>query len=64
MEITDNPVTAEEILQALPVRLRALVTEAIRQGAATALGYCLASDWHSGECLGGGARFFAGIEGR
>ena len=59
IETTNNSVATEERLRALPVHPRAVVTEAIRQGAATALGYCLASDWHSGECLGGGARFFA-----
>jgi hypothetical protein len=37
MEIADNLVAAEERLRALPICLRAVVTEAIHQGAATAL---------------------------
>ena len=37
VETADNPVTIEERLLALPVRLRARVTEAIHHGAATVL---------------------------
>ena len=37
MEIVDNPVTVEEHLRALPARLRAMVTEAVRQGATMVL---------------------------
>ena len=37
VETADNPVAAEERLRALPVHLRATVTEAIHQGATIAL---------------------------
>ena len=38
MQTVDDPITAlEERLRALPARIRAMVSKAIRQGAATAL---------------------------
>jgi hypothetical protein len=37
VEIANNPVIAEERLRALPARLQAMVTKAIRHGAATVL---------------------------
>ena len=37
LETVDNLVTVEECLRALPVRLQAVVTKAVRQRAATAL---------------------------
>ena len=37
VQAADNPVAAEEHLRDLPARLRAVVSEAVRQGAAIAL---------------------------